>query len=48
MLLNRITHTEHLMYHEVLKLYQINFPYHEQRKAIAQERILAMKNTILA
>lgn len=41
MLLKRITHPEHPMYHEALKLYQISFPYHEQRESISQEKILS-------
>ena len=41
MLLKRITHVSHPMYHEALKLYQISFPYHEQRGEASQEKILS-------
>lgn len=40
MFLERITHTEHPMYHEGLKLYRISFPHHEQREPASQENIL--------
>lgn len=41
MIFKRITQTEHPMYHEALKLYQISFPYHEQRELISQKNILS-------
>lgn len=40
MLLKRITNSSDPMYQEALKLYQISFPYHEQREKISQEEIL--------
>lgn len=40
MFLKRITHREHPMYNEALKLYRNSFPYHEQRETISQDKIL--------
>lgn len=40
MILKRIMSTSHPMYHEALKLYQMSFPYHEQREQSSQEEIL--------
>lgn len=36
MLLKRITNSSDPMYQEALKLYQISFPYHEQRENFAR------------
>ena len=36
MLLKRITNSSDPMYQEALKLYQISFPYHEQRETLAR------------
>lgn len=41
MILKRITQTEHPMYREALKLYQLSFPYHEQRESLSQKDILS-------
>ncbi len=40
MVLKRITNTSHPMYCEALKLYQISFPYHEQREKCSQDEII--------
>lgn len=40
MVLKRITNISDPMYHKALKLYQISFPYHEQRKKCSQDEIL--------
>lgn len=43
MILKRITNISHPMYHEALKLYQISFPYHEQREKHSQDEIIKDK-----
>lgn len=40
MRLERVTDSSHPMYNEALRLYQISFPYHEQREELSQKRIL--------
>ncbi len=40
MILKRITNISDSMYHEALKLYQMSFPYHEQREKRSQDEIL--------
>lgn len=40
MILKRITNTSHPMYFEALKLYQISFPYYEQREKYSQDEII--------
>lgn len=40
MILKRITNISHPMYQEALNLYQISFPYHEQREKASQDEIL--------
>lgn len=39
--LERITNILHPMYCRALELYQISFPFHEQREAFSQEKILS-------
>lgn len=40
MVLKRMNNIAHPMYCEALKLYQISFPYHEQREKQSQDKIL--------
>ena len=40
MTFERITDSSHPMYNQALELYQISFPFHEQREAFSQEKIL--------
>ena len=40
MILKRIIQPQDPMYCEALKLYQVSFPYHEQREALSQKNIL--------
>ena len=39
--LERITNSTHPLYKQALELYQVSFPFHEQREAVSQEAILS-------
>ena len=43
MVLKRITDRSDAMYRQAMELYRSSFPYHEQRKAASQEKILGDK-----
>ena len=46
MLLERVINPSHPMYFKALKLYQISFPYHEQREEFSQEKIFGSNVTL--
>ena len=42
--IERITQIDHPLYSEAMNLYEISFPFHEQRESLSQSRILFQSN----